>query len=73
MPQIYDMGPTALAGFEPADLGTKDQHATHRPPKPSYIYIYRRHALLYFVLQEMTLKIFKYSLWVSQQRFTSTH
>jgi hypothetical protein len=54
MPQIYDMGPTALlplrrkacrgffsplknpaasAGFEPADLGTKGQHATSRPPK----------------------------------------
>jgi len=26
--------PTALAGFEPANLGTKDQHATSRPPKP---------------------------------------
>jgi hypothetical protein len=26
--------PTALAGFEPANLGTKGQHATHRPPKP---------------------------------------
>ena len=57
MPQIYDMGPTALlplrrkacweifspknptalAGFEPANLGTKGQHATPRPPK-SYIY-----------------------------------
>jgi len=27
--------PTALAGFEPANLGTKGQHATPRPPKPS--------------------------------------
>ena len=26
--------PTASAGFEPANLGTKDQHATPRPPKP---------------------------------------
>ena len=26
--------PTASAGFEPADLGTKGQHATPRPPKP---------------------------------------
>ena len=52
MPQIYNMGPTALlplrrkaycgffrpknptAGFEPANLGTKGQHATTRPPKP---------------------------------------
>ena len=53
MPQIYDMGPTALlplrrkacwgffrpknptasGGFEPANLGTKGQHATPRPPK----------------------------------------
>jgi len=23
----------ALAGFEPANLGTKDQHSTSRPPK----------------------------------------
>ena len=47
MPQIYDTGPTALlplrmkaknptvsAGFEPANLDTKGQHATPRPPKP---------------------------------------
>jgi len=34
MPQIYDMGPTASAGFEPANVGTKGQHATLRPPKP---------------------------------------
>jgi hypothetical protein len=26
--------PTALAGFEPANLGTKGQHATSRPLKP---------------------------------------
>ena len=57
MPQIYDMGPTALfpsegrraedffalknptasAGFEPANLGTKSQHATPRPPKPPMV------------------------------------
>ena len=30
----------ASAGFEPANLGTKGQHATSRPPKPIYIYIY---------------------------------
>jgi len=47
MPQICDMGPTALlplrrkasAGFEPANLGTKGQHATPRPPKPLCVYI----------------------------------
>ena len=49
MPQIYDMGrraedffalknPTASAGFEPANLGTKGQHATPRPPKPTVSY-----------------------------------
>ena len=26
--------PIASAGFEPANLGTKGQHATSRPPKP---------------------------------------
>jgi len=26
--------PTASAGFEPANLGTKGQHATPRQPKP---------------------------------------
>jgi hypothetical protein len=26
--------PTASAGFEPANLGSKGQHATYRPPKP---------------------------------------
>ena len=56
MPQIYDMGPTALlplrrkacwgffgpknptalTGFEPANLGTKGQHGTPRPPKPKH-------------------------------------
>ena len=28
--------PTASAGFEPANLGTKGQHATSRPPKPIF-------------------------------------
>jgi hypothetical protein len=28
--------PTASAGFEPANLGIKGQHATRRPPKPLY-------------------------------------
>ena len=67
MPQIYDMGPTALlplrriacwgffrpknpkasAGFEPANLGTKDQHATPRPPKPIHIYILQKIARIF--------------------------
>ena len=29
--------PTALAWFEPANLGTKGQHAISRPPKPSLL------------------------------------
>ena len=29
--------PTASARFEPANLGTKGQHATSRPPKPLYV------------------------------------
>ena len=28
--------PTVSAGFEPANLGTKGQHATSRPPKPLF-------------------------------------
>ena len=40
MPQICDMGPIILlpfpasAGFEPANLGIRDQHATSAPPRP---------------------------------------
>ena len=33
--------PTTSAGFEPANLGTKAQHATSRPPKPLIIPIER--------------------------------
>jgi hypothetical protein len=32
---------TASAGFEPANMGTKGQHATSRPPKPLYhVFVY---------------------------------
>ena len=31
--------PTASVGFEPANLGTKGQHATSKPPKPPYHHI----------------------------------
>jgi len=44
MQQIYDMGPTASAGFEPANLGTKGQHATSRQPKPLY------YIVLYYII-----------------------
>jgi hypothetical protein len=32
--------PTASAGCKPANLGTKGQHATSRPPKPRVIWRY---------------------------------
>jgi len=79
MPQIYDMGPTALlplrrkacwgffrpknpttsAGFEPANLGTKGQHATPRPPKPWYIIHYTN--LLYSAFLTTPVDLFKTS------------
>ena len=31
---FHPKNPTASAGFESANLGTKGQHATPRPPKP---------------------------------------
>ena len=34
--------PTASAGFEPANLGTKGQHATPRPPKLMIHSLYRK-------------------------------
>jgi len=39
--------PMASAGFEPANLGTKGQHATPRPPKPNKCK-YRYINLLYY-------------------------
>ena len=41
--------PTSSAGFEPANLGTKDQHATPRPPKPLCRYYYFILILLIFI------------------------
>jgi hypothetical protein len=38
--------PTASAGFEPANLGTKGQHATPRPPKPLQYYINKYNIML---------------------------
>jgi hypothetical protein len=34
--------PTASAGFEPANLSTKGQHATSRPPKPPILQYCKR-------------------------------
>jgi hypothetical protein len=37
--------PTASAGFEPANLGTKGQHATARPSKPLLVALGIQHAM----------------------------
>jgi len=37
---FHPKNPTASAGFEPANLGSKGQHATPRPTKPVHIYMY---------------------------------
>jgi hypothetical protein len=45
--------PTASAGFEPANLGTKGQHATSRPPKPLTVgitYLPTLYVVLLFLL-----------------------
>ena len=34
---FFPKNSTASAGFEPANLGTKGQHATPRPPKPLFL------------------------------------
>jgi hypothetical protein len=38
----------ASAGFEPANLGTKGQHATPRPPKPLMLVSCRNKKCLHF-------------------------
>jgi len=45
--------PTASAGFEPTNLGTKGQHATSRPPKPIYIYIYIGFKTFFYVVRHL--------------------
>jgi len=72
MPQIYDMGPTALlplrrnacwgffrpkypmaaARFEPANLGTKGQHATHAGVYQSL----KKNPVTLFLLQQGIMK-----------------
>ena len=41
--------PTASAGFKPANLGTKGQHATSRPPKPLSPLLLRHNDKLTFI------------------------
>ena len=50
--------PTASAWFEPANLGTKGQHATSRPSKPQVAGLQRwqnSHVLLYFAYRKEAL------------------
>ena len=42
--------PTASVGFEPANLGTKGQHATSRPPKPPFLPLNHRYLPQYSVI-----------------------
>ena len=45
--------PTASAGFEPANLGTKGQHATARPPKPIMCHIYIKFKIKFSVAESL--------------------
>ena len=65
MPQICDMGPTALAGFEPANLGTKGQHATPRPPKIMWKNMVQRGR------PQVTIWRMRIACWIP--KYTNTH
>jgi hypothetical protein len=55
--------PTASAGFEPANLDTKGQHATSRPPKPLVGWLEAR--IIYIVLvKQMVFGLFNMCLHV---------
>ena len=50
--------PTASAGLEPANFGTKGQHGTSKPPKPLEHLLYRPLAFLYnHLLQHFTFRL----------------
>ena len=54
--------PTAWAGFEPANLGTKGQHATPRPPKPldiNKITLLHQVGISHYFMKE----VFSLTLW----------
>ena len=48
--------PAASAGFEPANLGTKGQHATSRPPKPTDGELPRRKHATYRTWRKFEIK-----------------
>ena len=55
--------PTASAGFEPANLGTKGQHATPRPPKPLNFDIGHNFKTLEFLKLEPGIRLTARSEW----------
>jgi hypothetical protein len=66
--------PTVSAGFEPANLGTKGQHATSRPPKPLFGYL-KRNISQTFVLLFRCIKrsfIYKGTDFVTESTTTSS-
>jgi hypothetical protein len=52
--------PTASAGFEPATLGSKGQHATSRPPKPLSVALGIQHAMRMRLISIGDLPTLKY-------------
>ena len=44
---FHPKNPMASAGFEPANLGTKGQHTTPRPPKPRHVHYVKFIVCLY--------------------------
>ena len=56
--------PTASAGFEPANSGTKGQHATSRPPKPLiYIYMTYIYDISSLRVNDLTLILLTWRKW----------
>ena len=70
--------PTASAGFEPANLGTKGQHATSRPPKPlSYMLNSNLIKRLFFffvsrIFHRTPIHISRIIVWEKRIRLLST-
>ena len=59
--------PTASAGFDPANLGNKGQHATPRPLKPLCIYHKRNISGPAFIVnyQQLFHAMFLDCLWIN--------
>ena len=62
--------PTTSAGFEPANLGTKGQHATSRPPKPLQLCNYKPFIIQTFLQRSSLICT---SLTFTSPRFPSLH